>query len=67
MTIFSKPSDDTKTQRTLAPPPIPLERVAPKELVKGNYVTVKLRSVPTDPDSQTYELNIGIFRSSTPE
>ena len=68
MVVFSKPVSDIRTQRTaLAPPPIPLERMVPKELTKGNYVTVKLQSVPTDPSSQTYELNVGLFRSGTPE
>ena len=70
MVTFSKPTEDTRTQRTqhmLAPPPILLERPAPKDYSKGNYVTVKLRCVPTDNNSQTYELNIGLFRSGTPK
>ena len=67
MLVFSKPTDATKTQCMLAPPPILLERAVPTDLIKGNYVTVKLHSVPNDANSQTYELNIGIFRSGTPE
>ena len=30
-------------------------------------MTVKLCSIPTESDSQTYELNVGLFRSGTPE
>ncbi len=69
MTGFSKPTNgDNRTHtRTFAPPPITLERPTPPELKKGTYVTVKLRSVPTEDNSQTYDLNIGIFRSGTPE
>lgn len=57
----------------LAPPPIPLERESPKDFVMGTYVTMKLylamklRSVPTDTNSQTYELNIVRFCNGTPE
>lgn len=70
MSVFSKPSNgDSKTSipRTMAPPPIPLNRPATVELKKGDYVTVKLRSVPSEENSQTYDLNIGIFRSGTAE
>lgn len=68
MTSLSKPINrESFVPRTLAPPPIPLARPTPSELKKGSYVAVTLRSVPTDDNSQTYELNIGIFRSGSPE
>jgi len=50
-----------------APPPIPFERPARKPLGKSEYSVFKLRSVPADPNSQTYELNVPYFRSGTPE
>ena len=68
MTVFSKPTDrEPIAPRTMAPPPIPLARPKPQELKKGHYVTLKLRSVPADDNSQTYDLNVPIFRTGTAE
>jgi hypothetical protein len=59
---------NTKTGRKpFVPPPIPLERPAVKELKKQEYLTMKLRSDPTDANSQTYDLTIQFFRTGTPE
>jgi hypothetical protein len=36
-------------------------------LGKADYLTIKLRAVPTEADSQTYELNVPYFQTGTPE
>ncbi len=48
-------------------PPIPLTRPKAKELIKGQYESMKLRTVPTDVNSPTYELTIVYFSSGMPE
>ena len=69
MSVQSKlaSSNDAGLPRTMAPPPITLNRPKPVEMKKGQYVTVKLRTVPNDDNSQTYDLNVPIFRTGTPE
>jgi hypothetical protein len=54
-------------QKRFVPPPIPLERAETKELKKNECLTLKLRSDPTNVDSQTYELTIKFFSGGTPE
>jgi hypothetical protein len=54
-------------KKPFVPPPIPLERPAIKELKKQEYLVMKLRSDPTDANSQTYDLTIQFFRTGTPE
>jgi hypothetical protein len=53
--------------RRFIPPPIALERPANKDLKKNECLLLKLRSDPTNVDSQTYELTIKFFNTSTPE
>ena len=48
-------------------PPIPLERPEHKEPEKGEYQNYKLRNVPGDAASPTYELAVPYFSSGTPE
>ena len=48
-------------------PAINLDRPAPKTLSKDNCLTFKLRSVPTEEGSTTYELTVGYFKTGTPE
>ena len=48
-------------------PPIPLARPVTPELKKNEYLVMKLRSDPTDPASQTYDLTIKYFSTGTPE
>ena len=48
-------------------PAINLDRPAPQTLSKDNCLTFKLRSVPTEENSTTYELTIGYFKTGTPE
>ena len=57
----------TTNQKTCFTPPIPLERPEKKELQKGEYLVLKLKSLPSDKDSQTYELSIPYFSTGTPE
>jgi hypothetical protein len=48
-------------------PPIPLDRPERQVLKEGNYVSFKLRAVPTDPESQVYSLSVPYYNSGTPE
>jgi hypothetical protein len=50
-----------------APPPILFDRPSKKPLGKADYLTVKLRAVPMEADSQTYKLNVPYFQTGTPE
>ena len=56
-----------KNSASFAPPPIPFERPAVKELGKDDYVTLKLKTVPRSASSAEYSLNVPYFRSGTPE
>jgi hypothetical protein len=55
------------TKRLHQAPPISLTRVEKEELHKGEYLNLKLLSVPDDPSSQTYELAIPYFGTGSPE
>ncbi len=48
-------------------PPIPLERPERTKMADGNYVSFKLRAVPTNPGSQLYSLSVQYYATSTPE
>ena len=56
-----------KTRMKIYIPPIPLEKPLEKELVIGEYLTIKCRTNPTDKDSTTYDFPIQIFKSGTVE
>jgi hypothetical protein len=47
--------------------PIPFERPEVKETQKEDVMGFKIRYYPTNPKSSTYELNLGVFKSGTPE
>lgn len=49
------------------PPPIPLRRPTLPEPTKLETLIIKLRSDPTDANSQTYDLPVRIFKTGTPE
>ena len=49
------------------PPPIGLQHPALVPNNKHESLTIKLRSDPTDPTSQTYNLSVKIFWMGTPE
>ncbi len=63
---IAQPSTSTGRKPSV-PPLIPLEQPTVKELKKQEYLTMKLRSDPTDANSQTYDLTIQFFRTGTPE
>ena len=48
-------------------PPIRLLRDDEKEYKKGTYLTMKLRSVPTEEHSPTHEIQVPYFKSGTCE
>ena len=49
------------------PPAINFNRPEKKQLEKDKYMVAKLRSVPDQFDSQTYELNVPYFDAESPE
>ena len=55
----------TKKVDHLAPvlPPIPFERPAKSEYRKDEFLTLKLRNQPNDPNSTTYDLTIKYFQN----
>ena len=65
----SKPSPNKlRTQRKLVLPPIGLERpTEKKDYAKGEFATVKLRNVPNDATSMTYDYQVPFFSTGTPE
>ena len=69
MTVFLRPLSTGhaagKTKHFI-PPAIPLDRPTKKTYKKSEVLSLKLRSNPTDEDSQTYELTVPFFRSGTP-
>lgn len=69
MATFSKPLTNTASSpnKRKITPPIPLHRPEKKELHKGDYQTYKLRNVPTEEKSPTYELSIPYFSSGSCE
>ena len=60
-------SNASRRARQFIPPPIPFKRPPHQELKKDQQLTVTLRSNPTDPHSQTYNLTIPFFCHGTPE
>jgi len=67
MKVVPRKTSNTNAKTGFLPPPIPLERPEPKELEKGEYLTLKLRSVPDNDNSPEYELTVPYFRSGTTE
>ena len=51
-----------KGQKRVVVPPVPLQRLEEK-LEKGEYVSIRCRSVPTDKDSTTYEFSVPYFKT----
>ena len=48
-------------------PPIPYERLEKKNYAQGEYITLKLRTVPNDEGSATHDLIVPYFSTGTPE
>ena len=61
------PTLSTNRRRMYSPPPIPLERPERKTLTKQDGPTFRLRTQPENEHSPTYELQVPVFRSGTPE
>ena len=60
------PKKTTNDQQSgFLPPPIPLERPAPKILQKDKYLVMKLQSDPKKSSSPIYKLNIPYFKNGT--
>ena len=66
-TSIPTPKTVRPTTKRYVTPAISLDRPALKTLSKDNCLTFKLRSVPTDETSTTYELTVGYFKTGTPE
>ena len=57
-----------RVQRKLVVPPIGLHRVEEKkDYAKGEYAMIKLRNIPNDPNSMTYDYQAPFFKSGSPE
>ena len=61
------PRKSNKNSNGFAPPLIPLERPASKEMEKDQYLALKLKSVPGRQSSGEYTLNVSYFQSGTAE
>ena len=61
------PCKNNNANNGFAPPPIPLEKPAVKDLEKDQYLALKLKSIPTRANSAEYTLNVPYFQSGTPE
>ena len=66
-TKYSDPKFGLKASHRYVALPIPFEHLAVKELLKSQYQTYKLRNVPKDDNSPTYELAVPYFSTGTPE
>ena len=55
------------TRRNVLIPVIPLERFTYGTLDKSKYLTVRLRSVPTQADSITHDLSVPFYKDGGPE
>lgn len=54
-------------KKQYVPPAISFDRPEKKKLSKNDVLALKLRSTPSDANSQTYELTVPFFKSGTPE
>ena len=66
-TKYSDPKFGLNASHQYVAPPIPFEHPTVKELSKSQYQTYKLRNVPKDDNSPTYELAVPYFSTGTPE
>ena len=62
------PSNQSYTpKRRIIEPVIGLDRPKPKNLEKGQYVTIKCRTEPGNASSPTYDIHVPIFKTGTAE
>ena len=66
-TKYSDPKNAFNASRWYVTPPIPFQCPAAKELSKDQYQVYKLRNVPKEKTSPTYELAVPYFSSGMPE
>ncbi len=66
-TMAAVSADASSNKRRKISPPIPLARPEKKSLRKDEYATHKLRTVPGDADSPTYDFAIPFFSTGTCE
>ena len=64
---FAKNSFNRMSDTGFAPPPIPFERAAVKDMEKDQYLSLKLKSIPGRTTSSEYTLNVRYFQSGTAE
>ena len=55
------------TNRKVIVPPIPLEQPDSKEMKKGTFITIELKSMPAAKNSQVYKREVPYFEQGTPE
>ena len=60
------PNNLSKTTRRVVHS-IPYERPEKKNYAKGEYITLKLRTIPNDEGSATHDLIVPYFSTGTPE
>ena len=66
--VLSKIAEnETQYKRRKLNAPISLDRPEAPALVKGQYITLKLRTTPGNVDSPTYDLPFPYFSSGAPE
>ena len=66
MKININNNNNSKATRRVVPP-IPYDRPEKKNYAKGEYITLKLRTVPNDEGSATHDLIVPYFSTGTPE
>ena len=62
-----KTTRSVKETRRIVNPIIPLDRPTRANVSKSDSLTFKLRAVPTEADSSTYELTVPYFKTGKPE
>jgi hypothetical protein len=67
MTIPTPKTIANQATKRYVSPAITLDRPSKKTLNKDECLAFKLRSVPTEENSTTYELTVGFFKTGTPE
>ena len=64
--MLSSLTGANKTSRFI-PPPIPLRKDEPEQLLKGTYLSMELKSNPDNDDSPTFKKDVVYFKDGTPE
>ena len=67
MKISNNNNNNKTSSRKVIVPPIPLEHPDKKELKKGTFVMIELKSMPEQQNSQVYKREVPYFDQGTPE